>query len=216
MKIRMLAAVLATAAMTAGCGTTGMQMTGGRSAHDHATASRPSIRHMHGRPGGSGMAMAGMHMRAHAPGSGSGADQPSVGAAMICAVDTGRAIQRAFGLYAVPMRQQMWMPPVYGCAWKLPHSRLDMAVDDASDPADARQRFARIRAGSRRAHRIVGMANLGFPAFQSSAGMVVFFKDGKVLSVDARKVSPQDLPRGSSREAAAYAVASAVIGCWSE
>ena len=216
MKTRMLAAVLATAAVTAGCGTTGMQMTGGRSAHDHAA--RPSMRHMHGGPGGSGMAMAGMHMRATAPGSGTGAgaDQPSVAAAMICAVDTGRAIQRAFGLHAVPMRQQMWMPPVYGCAWKLPHSRLDMAVDDASDPADARQRFARIQAGTPRAHRIVGMANLGFPAFQSSAGMTVFLKDGKVLSVDARKVSPQDLPRGSSREAAAYAVASAVIGCWSE
>ena len=216
MKIGMLAAVLAAAAMTAGCGTTGMQMTGGRSAHDHAAASRPSMRHMHGRPGGSGMAMAGMHMRAPAPGSGSGSDHPSVAAAMICAVDTGRAIQRAFGLHAVPMRQQMWMPPVYGCAWKLPHSRLDMAVDDATDPADARQRFARIRASTRRAHRIVGMANLGFPAFQSSVGTVVFLKDGKVLSVDARKVSRQDLPKGSSREAAAYAIASGVIGCWSE
>jgi hypothetical protein len=60
------------------------------------------------------------------------------------------------------------------------------------------------------------MASFGLPAFDSADGTVVFLKDGKVLSVDARKVAHRDLPKGFSREGVAYAVASAVIGCWSE
>jgi hypothetical protein len=91
-----------------------------------------------------------------------------------------------------------------------------MAVDDAKNAGEGRRRFAALRARTSRPHRIAGVASFGLPAFESSAGTVVFLKDGKVLSVDARRVAQRNLPKGFSREAVAYAVASAVIGCWSE
>jgi hypothetical protein len=196
MRIRLLVAVAATAAAVAGCGTTAQH--DAHSAHEQMA-------------GMSGMEMAGMHMQG-APSHG----RPSAAAAMICTGETGRAVERTFQLDAVPQRQQMWMPPVYGCTWTLPHSTLDLAVDDATDPAKGRKRFEQLRATLPGAQKLGGLAAFGFPALQSPAGMVVFLKDDKVLSVDAREVAAKDLPQGFSREDVAYGVASAVIACWSE
>jgi hypothetical protein len=209
MKVRLMTAVVATVAVAAGCGTAGMQMQDGHSA-PHGSGHRE----MSGGPGVhamSGMEMAGMRM-----GGGSASGKPSAAAAMICSAETGRAVKRALALDAVPMRQQMWMPPIFGCTWQLPHGRLQLAVDDATDPAKGHRRFAQMMVTVSGAEKLGGMASFGFPAFESSAGMVVFLKDGKVLSVDARRVAGQDLPKGFSREDVAYGVASAVIACWSE
>ena len=205
MRTGLMAAVAATAALVAGCGTTAQH--GDHPAKDPAK----DLASMSGMEGTSGMDLAGMHMRA-----GSAKGRPSAAAAMICTGETGAAVKRTFQLGAVPHKQQMWMPSVYGCTWTLPHSTLDLAVDDATDPAKGRMRFAQLKAATPGAQKVGGMASFGFPAFQSSSGMVVFLKDGKVLSVDARHVSDQDLPKGFSREDVAYGVASAVIACWSE
>lgn len=193
MKIGSMAAVVATVALCAGCGTAMQQ-----DVHSAGTQM-------------AGMQMAGMRMQ-----GGPAAGRPSAAAAMTCSAETGRAVERTFALDAVPRSRPMWMPPVYACTWQLPHSRLDLAVDDVTHPAQGRKRFAQMRATTPGAQKLGGLASFGFPAFQSASGMVVFLKDGKVLSVDARQVADRDLPAGFSREDVAYGVASAVIACWSE
>jgi hypothetical protein len=205
-KIGMLLVLVVTAALAAGCGAT--QQGGQGAQHGHAAGMADR-----GTRGSamSGMEMAGMRMKV-----GSSNSTPSAAARMICSEETGDAVKRTFGLDAAPPRRQMWMPPVYGCTWTLPHSALDLAVDDEPHPAQGRKGFAQMKAGTPGARELRGMASLGFPAFQSAAGMVVFLKDGKVLSVDATAVARRDLPHGFSREDAAYGVASAVIACWSE
>ena len=202
MRTRMLATVAVTAALAAGCGTTTQQS-------DHPTDHRErSSKDM--KPAG-GMSMAGMKMDA-----GASQGKPSGAAAMICSAETAAAVRRTFQLGALPQKQAMWMPPVYGCTWALPHGSLDLAVDHAADRVQARLRFEEMKAAIPDAQTLRGMASFGLPAFESSSGMVVFLKDGKVLSADARRVPGRDLPQGFSREDVAYGVASAVIACWSE
>jgi hypothetical protein len=202
MRTRMLAAVAVTAALVAGCGTTTQH---GDHSADHRERSAMDMKQ------NGGMSMAGMHMDA-----GASHGRPSAAAAMICSPETASAVRRTFELGALPQQEQMWMPPVLGCTWALPHGSLDLAVDDATNPARGRHRFEQLRAAVPGAHELRGMASFGFPAFESPSGMVVFLKDGKVLSVDARRVPRRDLPQGFSREDVAYGVASAVIACWSE
>jgi hypothetical protein len=208
---RRLLAALATAVVVTGCGTTTQQ--GGHAAperHD-PMAGMAGMAGMSGRSGTSGMELAGMRMRAGRVGG-----RPSPAATMICTAETGHSIERTFGLRAVPARRPMWMPPVYGCGWALPHGTLDLAVDDATRPGQGRRRFEQLEAATPGARRLTGMAGFGLPAFESRPGMVVFLKDGKVLSVDARRVAGQDLPDGFNRESVAYSVAAGVVACWSK
>jgi hypothetical protein len=198
----MLAAVTVTAALVTGCGTTTQH--GDRPARHQDMASMSGAEHMRG------MSMAGMRMKVGPKG------QPSAAAAMVCSAETGAAVRRTFQLDAVPAKRQMWMPPVFGCSWALPHGTLELAVDVATDPPKGRRRFEQMQTVVPDARALRGMASLGFPAIQSPSGMVVFLEDGKVLSVDARQVAARDLPQGFSREDVAYGVASAVIACWSE
>jgi hypothetical protein len=198
-------AALATAVVVAGCGTATQQ--GGHAAHEQ----RGRMAGMAGMAGMSGMELAGMRMQA-----GRVDGRPSPAATMICTAETAHAIQRTFGLHAVPARRPMWMPPVYGCSWALPHGTLDLAVDDATRPGQGRRRFEQMKAATPGARRLTGVAGFGLPAFESGSGMVVFLKDGKVLSVDARRVTAQDLPAGFNREGVAYAVAAGVVACWSK
>lgn len=196
MGISRLAAIGVAVVALAGCSTTQQ----GANVTDRARPARPAA-----------MAMAGMDMPMTAADG-----RPSPAAAMICSDEIGHTVRRTFGLSAVPPRRRMWMPPVFGCTWQLPHSRLQLAVDDTSRPGKGRRQFARMHASLAGASRIRGMESFGFPAFQAPAGVVVFLKDGKVLSVDARTVARQDLPADFTREEVASAVAAAVIACWSE
>jgi hypothetical protein len=60
------------------------------------------------------------------------------------------------------------------------------------------------------------MANLGLPAFETTAGSAVFVKDSFVLTVDATALKTNLGPHNVSRSAFAYEVATAVLACWSE
>lgn len=142
-------------------------------------------------------------------------DGPSTAAAMICSDETAEAVQRSFDLGALPARDDTWAAPDYSCRYELADSRLFLTVHDLSPAQDGRAHFTETRR-SVRATRIGGLENFGFPAFETRAGVVGFLKDGKTLVVDARRVARRDLPRGFSRGEAAYSVAAAVIGCWTE
>lgn len=203
MRMGKLAATVAALLLATGCGTTAQQRDD--SADPQGAASMKEM-------SAGGMSMAGMAMGASDPSG----KRPSSAALMVCSHETGSAVRRTFNLGDVPARRRMWMPPVFGCAWQLPHGTLQVAVDDANDPERGRQRFEQMRASIPNARELGGMESFGFPALQSRSGMVVFLKDGKVLSVDARHVARRDLPARFSREDVAYAVASAVIACWAE
>ena len=57
---------------------------------------------------------------------------------------------------------------------------------------------------------------MGLPSFATPDGNVAFLKDGKTLRVDASGLPATTLPQGSSNGEVAYAVAAAVVGCWTE
>lgn len=198
MRARTLVAAVATATLLAGCG-------GGGSAQLHA---EPGVTHgaSAGMSGMPRMSMADMHA----------GRRPSGSARMICAAETRHAVQRTFALSVRPPATSTWVHRLFACTYDLPHGSLRLAVDDATDPEVGRAYFNALRSQLSGSRTIRGAEAFGFPAFRTPDGNVVFLKDGKTLRVDASAVSRQGLPTGFSRMDAAYAVAAAVIACWTE
>ena len=91
---------------------------------------------------------------------------------------------------------------------------LVFSVKESADPAAARASFDHQQAEVR-GTLIEGMANLGFPAFQTATS-AVFVKDSFVLTVDATALPAVLGPDRASSGAFAYQVATAVLACWSE
>jgi hypothetical protein len=152
------------------------------------------------------MSMAGMQVRS----------APSATARMICSAEIRHAVQRTFVLSSPPPASSTWTHRMFGCTYDLPNGSLRLTVDDASDRNVGRSYFTGLRSQLDGSATIHGAEALGFPAFETRDGNVVFLKDGKTLRVDASTVPRRALPTGFSREEAAYAVAAAVIACWQE
>lgn len=142
--------------------------------------------------------------------------RPSAGAAMICADDTAGAVETTFGLKSTPRRTAIWSAPVYSCRYALPGGELRLTVADLDGARPGRAWFDKLRNRLPAARTLTGMENLGFPAYETATGDVVFLKDHKTLWVDASRVRASELPGRFSRTDAAYHVAAAVIACWSE
>ncbi|MEP6817508.1 MAG: hypothetical protein ABI873_18365 [Marmoricola sp.] len=143
---------------------------------------------------------------------------PSDSAAMICAPEIRKAVQRTFATTHKPRSVHSWSKSdrVYSCSYGLSHGNLAMSVQDSLDKNRGRAYFDALRQRLAGATTIRGLENFGFPAFKTSSGNVVFLKDGKTLQVDASAVPAKALPHGFSREEAAFSVASAVVACWTE
>jgi hypothetical protein len=146
------------------------------------------------------------------------ADKPSAPAAMICGAEIRDAVRRAFTMSGDPVGTSSWDREgrVFSCSWRVPGGRLAMSVQDATEVRAGRAHFAALRKELPGARSITGMQALGFPAFDTKSGNVVFLKDGKTLRVDATSLSEDALPQGFTRRETAYSVAAAVIGCWTE
>ena len=143
---------------------------------------------------------------------------PSAAAAMICSLEIGQAIQRAFALPTVPTAEDGWNGKTYTCTYDLPSGGLALSVTDLDREPAGRDWFDSLSQRLDRARPIKGLQSLGFPAVETpgSVGSVAFLKDHKTLLVDAGDVAATDLPPGFSRTAAAYSVAASVIACWKE
>ena len=194
-----LLALLVAPALTA-CGSTHDALSGSQTANTHVM------------PDGSVMSDDQMAGTWATPDRGS----PTAAAAMICSHETAQAVQRTFALPSVPRAVDDWRRPTYRCDYRLPHGTLRLTVQDQQPGRAARAQFDSTRSAANGARAITGMQGLGLPAFESSAGQVGFLKDGRTLLVDASGVTRADLPPGFSRMGTAYAVAAAVIACWSE
>lgn len=147
-----------------------------------------------------------------------GSSRPSTTAAMICGSEIRGAVRRMFALTGQPVSTPHWSKSdrLFSCTYQLPHGRLALSVQDSLDAKTGRNYFDGMRRRLTGAKPLRGMENFGFPAFKTASGRVLFLKDGKTLQVDASILPARALPKGYSHEDAAYAVASAVIACWTE
>jgi hypothetical protein len=145
-------------------------------------------------------------------------DGPSSSALMICSDEIRSAVKRTFALTSPPSATRSWSANdfTFACTYRLPGGILRMSVQDDPDETTGRSHFRHLRARLAGASSIRGVQSLGFPAFETPGGDVVFLKDGKTLRVDASALSRSGLPTGFTRPEAAYGVAAAVIGCWTE
>lgn len=144
---------------------------------------------------------------------------PSASARMVCEEDEIRdAVRRTFRMHHAPTSTHTWSAAdrVYACRWAVPHGTLVVTVQDATDPTAGHRYFERLRSGLAGARPIRGMDSFGFPAASTTAGDVLFLKDGKTLHVDATGLPAASLPPAFARSEVAYSVAAAVIGCWTE
>lgn len=142
---------------------------------------------------------------------------PSSAASMICTTEIGDAVARTFALSATPESKDGWSKAerVYTCSYQLAGGTLELSVQDAADDTSGAAYFDGLRQSLPGSSALEGMENLGFPAF-ATADRIVFLKDGKTLQVAAAAVPEGALRDGYTRRDAAYAVASAVIACWTE
>jgi hypothetical protein len=141
---------------------------------------------------------------------------PSASARMVCSDEIREVVQTTFHLSARPMPTHTWRSGVFICLYRLPGGTLRVTVNDATNRTTGRRYFDKLRSGLPDPTRIRGVASLGFPAFETTSGNTVFLKDGKTLRVDASGLDIATLPREFSRRDVSYAVASAVVGCWTE
>ncbi len=204
MRVRTLVVTAATLAVLAsGCASGDPESV--RSASTGASSARSG-----GSADGDEMQMEGMDMGS--------ADRPSAPASMICTAEIRGAVRRTFAMRRPPTSTRDWSvrDRLLSCAYDVPGGTLRLSVQDALDDEQGRTYFEDLRGRLDGARRITGMDALGFPAFSTAAGDVVFLKDGKTLQVDATDLPARALPRGYTRSEAAYSVASAVIACWTE
>ncbi|GAB3280259.1 hypothetical protein GCM10027449_21130 [Sinomonas notoginsengisoli] len=134
---------------------------------------------------------------------------------MVCSKEIQEKIVQILALPSVPGTAATWADKLYTCTYALPGGALVLSVKEASDPGAAHAFFQDLQRNPVAATPIEGLANLGFPAFQTPAS-AVFVKDNFVLAVDADALPETLGPHQVTRAAFAYQVATTVLACWSE
>ncbi len=202
---KLLPAAIAVLAITlAGCSAAGPS-----TAAAPPTSTAPSAK-THTMPDGSTMSDKDMAKMKHAA-------DPSPAAGMVCTGDVPTSVARIFAVDKTPHPTSTWANQIFTCTYKIGGDSLVLAVHDATDPAAGRAYFDELRTKLGTTKSLDGMVGLGFPAYETAGGRVVFLKDGKTLQVDASQVKSHRGADGDmSRTDLAYAVAAAVLACWSE
>lgn len=143
------------------------------------------------------------------------AQGPSEAARMICEGQVVTAVGSILQLEGDVTPSSAWQPPVFTCTYDIDGAPLVLTVHDVSDAAEGRQHFDELQA-SQGASEIEGMLGLGLASFSTGDGVVGFLRDGKTLTVDATALPDGFAGDSTTQDAAAYAVASAVLTCWVE
>lgn len=134
---------------------------------------------------------------------------------MVCGEETRANIVKILALPSVPGTAATWADKLYTCTYTLPGGALVLSVKQAPDPDAAHTYFQDLQRSTVAATPIEGLANLGFPAFQTPSS-AIFVKDNFVLTVDAAALPETLGPNHVTRDAFAYQVATTVLACWSE
>ncbi len=198
-----LGAALLTVLVTTGCSGVGSTTSGSAPTEPAATHVMPD-----------GTVMDGVEHEGHGT-SADSAVGPSEAARMVCAGEVPDAVAGMFELTGSIPLTSSWAAPLFTCTYDIEGTPLVLTVYDATDETDGARHFDELRAQYPQAQDIEGMASLGLPSFATGDGRVAFMRDGKTLFVDATA-----LPTGVGADKtqtpaeAAYAVASAVLVCW--
>lgn len=93
---------------------------------------------------------------------------------------------------------------------------MEISVQEAADQASALKYFEAMQALAEDAKPIEGLANLGFPAYETADGTAVFQKDSFVLQVDASSLPITLGSENITRNALAYQLSTTILACWIE
>ncbi|MDD1477736.1 hypothetical protein [Arthrobacter sp. H16F315] len=145
-----------------------------------------------------------------------GTEGPPEAAQMVCGKETQDNISSSLALSAAPHSVSSWADKLFTCTYHLAEGSFVISVKESADPAAARQYFEALQSEAGDAAPIQGLANLGFPAYETPRGSVVFLKDNMTLSVDATDLPGAVGPSNVTPAAFAYQIATTILACWTE
>ncbi|MEE2524572.1 hypothetical protein V1639_00970 [Pseudarthrobacter sp. J75] len=148
--------------------------------------------------------------------SGTPADGPSDASLMVCGGQVMGNVVSILGLEAEPHTVNTWSNSTFTCTYHLPDGDLVVSVQEAADQSSALNYFDAMQALAVDARPIEGLANLGFPAYETPDGSAVFQKDRMILHVDASGLPEQLGPEGITPTAFAYQLSTTILACWKE
>jgi hypothetical protein len=140
---------------------------------------------------------------------------PSEASKMVCGEEAKGDISSILALKEAPHTVDNWADSTYTCTYHLAEGPLVISVKESPDPAAARKYFDALH-GKLEAAPIKGLANLGFPAAQTTEGSVIFLKDANTLYVDATGLPDAVGPQKVAPTDFAYQVATTILACWKE
>ncbi|MFB0836894.1 MULTISPECIES: hypothetical protein [unclassified Arthrobacter] len=141
---------------------------------------------------------------------------PSAAARMVCGDQPMERLTSILSLDRKPHTVSSWANGTFTCTYHLTEGALVITVQEAPDQARARAYFDAMQALATDASPIEGLANLGFPAYETAAGSAVFQKDNFVLQVNASALPPAVGPDAITRGALAYQLSTTILACWVE
>ncbi|MCU1516654.1 MAG: hypothetical protein JWQ75_1375, partial [Pseudarthrobacter sp.] len=147
---------------------------------------------------------------------GATADGPSSAALMVCGDQPMDRLTSILDLDTDPHTINDWVDSTFTCTYHLQEGALDISVQEDPDPATALKHFEAMQALAKDATPIEGLANLGFPAYETADGSAVFQKDSSILKVDASDLPAALGPDSITRNALAYQLSTTILACWVE
>jgi predicted small secreted protein len=148
--------------------------------------------------------------------SGTSPDGPSAAALMVCGDQPKERLRSILDLDSDPHTINNWADSTFTCTYHLTEGALVISVQEAPDQATARRYFDAMQALAKDAAPIKGLANLGFPAYETADGSAVFQKDAFVLKVNATDLPGTLGPENITRNALAYQLSTTILACWIE
>lgn len=159
------------------------------------------------------------HASHHAGGTSSPrafANGPSDAAKMVCGDQPMDRLTAILRLEEDPHTVNSWADSTFTCTYHLAEGALEISVKEAAGQAAAMKYFDAMQALAKDARPIQGLANLGFPAYETADGTAVFQKDNFVLQVDASGLPATLGPDAITRNALAYQLSTTILACWVE
>ncbi|MGA8789060.1 MAG: hypothetical protein WB535_08950 [Paenarthrobacter sp.] len=144
------------------------------------------------------------------------AEGPSEASLMVCGDQPMDRLTSILKLEDKPHTINDWANSTFTCTYHLDEGSLKISVKESKDKAAALTYFNVEQAMAKNAKPIEGLANLGFPAYETAAGGAVFQKDSFVLHVDASGLPATLGPNNITRNALAYQLSTTILACWIE
>jgi hypothetical protein len=135
---------------------------------------------------------------------------------MVCGEQPKDRLTAILELTENPHTIDDWADNTFTCTYHLDEGDLVISVKEAKKRAAALTYFDAMQALAKDAKPIDGLANLGFPAYETADGSAVFQKDSFVLQVDATDLPAALGPDSISQNALAYQLATTILACWIE